>query len=105
MLEGLRLCKALWSGQPVDWDGRWQITQAVVAPTPIALVGRSSGSAAICRAAWSGPDKFFDGWFPIAPSAPDFATGLAHVRDCRPTAWSRSGISDRRDVPDTVAGR
>ncbi len=30
MLEGLRLCKALWSGQPVDWDGRWQMTQATV---------------------------------------------------------------------------
>ena len=23
MMEGLRLCRALWSGQPVDWDGRW----------------------------------------------------------------------------------
>ncbi len=34
MMEGLRLCKALWSGQPVDWEGRWQTTQAVVGPTP-----------------------------------------------------------------------
>jgi alkanesulfonate monooxygenase SsuD/methylene tetrahydromethanopterin reductase-like flavin-dependent oxidoreductase (luciferase family) len=25
--------------------------------------------------------KFFDGWFPIAPSAAEFSTGLAHVRD------------------------
>ena len=25
--------------------------------------------------------KFFDGWFPIAPNAADFAAGLAHVRD------------------------
>ena len=24
MLEGLRLCRALWSGEPVDWDGRWR---------------------------------------------------------------------------------
>ena len=22
MLEGLRLCRALWTGEPVDWDGR-----------------------------------------------------------------------------------
>src|SRR6476659_1820743 len=29
-----RLCRALWSGQPVHWDGRWQTTAAVVAPTP-----------------------------------------------------------------------
>src|SRR5689334_16535013 len=25
MLEGLRLCRALWSGEPVDWDGRWPV--------------------------------------------------------------------------------
>src|SRR3954465_548174 len=34
MMEGLRLCKALWSGRPVDWDGRWQMQGATVAPTP-----------------------------------------------------------------------
>ncbi len=34
MIEGLRLCRALWSGHPVDWDGRWQMTRATVAPTP-----------------------------------------------------------------------
>src|SRR3984957_8590414 len=34
MLEGLRLCKTLWSGEPVDWQGRWQMTQAVIGPTP-----------------------------------------------------------------------
>src|SRR5579862_9278104 len=22
-LEGLRLCRALWRGEPVDWQGRW----------------------------------------------------------------------------------
>jgi alkanesulfonate monooxygenase SsuD/methylene tetrahydromethanopterin reductase-like flavin-dependent oxidoreductase (luciferase family) len=80
MLEGLRLCKALWSGQPVDWDGRWQTSQAVVAPTPhrpggplLWIGGNLAGS--LDRAG-----KYFDGWFPIAPSAAEFATGLAHVR-------------------------
>ena len=24
LMEGLRLCCALWSGQPVTWSGRWQ---------------------------------------------------------------------------------
>jgi alkanesulfonate monooxygenase SsuD/methylene tetrahydromethanopterin reductase-like flavin-dependent oxidoreductase (luciferase family) len=81
MLEGLRLCKALWSGQPVDWDGRWQTSQAVIAPTPhrpggplLWIGGNLAGS--LDRAG-----KYFDGWFPIAPSAPDFAAGLAHVRN------------------------
>ena len=34
MLEGLRLCRALWSGEPVDWEGRWQVRQGTLAPTP-----------------------------------------------------------------------
>src|SRR6202035_1465357 len=34
MMEGLRLCRALWAGQPVDWDGRWPVKQGVLAPTP-----------------------------------------------------------------------
>src|ERR1700692_1496582 len=24
MMEGLRLCRALWTGEAVNWDGRWQ---------------------------------------------------------------------------------
>ena len=27
MMEGLRLCRALWSGDPVDWDGRWKCSR------------------------------------------------------------------------------
>jgi alkanesulfonate monooxygenase SsuD/methylene tetrahydromethanopterin reductase-like flavin-dependent oxidoreductase (luciferase family) len=25
MMEGLRLCRALWSGEKVEWDGRWRV--------------------------------------------------------------------------------
>ncbi len=25
MMEGLRLARALWTGKPVDWDGRWPV--------------------------------------------------------------------------------
>jgi hypothetical protein len=34
MMEGLRLMRALWSGKPVDWDGRWKVEGAVLGPTP-----------------------------------------------------------------------
>ena len=34
MMEGLRLMRALWSGEPVDWDGRWKMSGATVGPTP-----------------------------------------------------------------------
>ena len=25
MMEGIRLCQALWSGEPVKWEGRWKV--------------------------------------------------------------------------------
>jgi alkanesulfonate monooxygenase SsuD/methylene tetrahydromethanopterin reductase-like flavin-dependent oxidoreductase (luciferase family) len=81
MLEGLRLCKALWSGQPVDWDGRWQTVQAVVAPTPHRPGGPPLWIGGNLQGSLDRAGKFFDGWFPIAPSAADFASGLAHVRN------------------------
>jgi alkanesulfonate monooxygenase SsuD/methylene tetrahydromethanopterin reductase-like flavin-dependent oxidoreductase (luciferase family) len=81
MLEGLRLCKALWSGQPVDWNGRWQTTQAVVAPTPYRPGGPPLWIGGNLPGSLDRAGKTFNGWFPIAPNAPDFAAGLAHVRN------------------------
>src|SRR5262245_43352620 len=34
LLEGLRLCRALWSGKPVDWDGLWKVQHGILGPTP-----------------------------------------------------------------------
>ncbi|HEY4043079.1 MAG TPA: LLM class flavin-dependent oxidoreductase [Rhodopila sp.] len=81
MMEGLRLCKALWSGQPVDWDGRWQTTEAVVAPTPARPGGPPLWIGGNLPGSLERAGKYFDGWFPVAPSAADFAAGLTHVRD------------------------
>jgi len=68
MMEGLRLCRALWSGDPVDWDGRWKLQQAVVGPTPVQkggppIWGGGSAPASLKRAAIN-----FDGWFPSGPT-------------------------------------
>jgi alkanesulfonate monooxygenase SsuD/methylene tetrahydromethanopterin reductase-like flavin-dependent oxidoreductase (luciferase family) len=81
MLEGLRLCKALWSGQPVDWNGRWQTTQAVIGPTPAHPGGPPLWIGGNLAGSLDRAGKYFDGWFPIAPSAQDFAAGLAHVHN------------------------
>lgn len=81
MLEGLRLCKALWSGQPVEWDGRWQMNQAVIGPTPARAGGPLLWIGGNLAGSLDRAGKYFDGWFPIAPSAPEFADGLAHVRN------------------------
>ena len=80
MMEGLRLCRALWTGQPVDWDGRWPVKQGVVAPTPHRPGGPPLWIGGNLPASLERAAKAFDGWFPIAPAPETFATGLAHVR-------------------------
>jgi alkanesulfonate monooxygenase SsuD/methylene tetrahydromethanopterin reductase-like flavin-dependent oxidoreductase (luciferase family) len=69
LLEGMRLCKALWSGEPVDWDGRWHVEQGVLGPLPFQkggppIWGGGSAPAALARAG-----KYFDGWFPNGPDS------------------------------------
>jgi probable F420-dependent oxidoreductase len=69
LMEGMRLCKAFWSGQPVDWDGRWYVEQGVIGPTPHQpggppIWGGGSAPKALERAA-----RHFDGWFPTGPDA------------------------------------
>jgi probable F420-dependent oxidoreductase len=69
MLEGLRLCRALWTGEPVDWDGRWQVEAGVLGPTPHRAGGPpiwigGAGPLALRRAG-----REFDGWFPTGPEA------------------------------------
>lgn len=81
MLEGLRLCRALWSGQTVDWDGRWTVRQATVAPAPARSGGPPLWIGGNLPASLVRAGKAFDGWFPIAPSPADFAAGLATVRE------------------------
>jgi alkanesulfonate monooxygenase SsuD/methylene tetrahydromethanopterin reductase-like flavin-dependent oxidoreductase (luciferase family) len=95
MMEGLRLCKALWSGQPVDWEGRWQTTQAVVAPTPARPGGPLLWIGGNLTSSLERAGKYFDGWFPSAPDAPEFAAGLSCARDV---------ARDNGRDPDSVSG-
>jgi len=84
LLEGVRLCRALWRGKPVDWEGRWELTAATLAPVPYDKPDRPDGppfwlaagvTAGIERAA-----NHFDGWFPIGPDVATFAENNAHHR-------------------------
>lgn len=67
LVEGINLCRALWTGEAVTWQGRWPVKDIVVAPTPYQPGGppiwyASSVDAGVERAA-----RHFDGWFPIGP--------------------------------------
>ena len=64
MLEGLRLCRALWSGAPVDWDGRWKLEGARLAPEPFTPGGPKIWGGGGVEAALRRCAKHFDGWFP-----------------------------------------
>ncbi len=80
MMEGLRLCRALWTGQKVDWDGRWQLDQAELAPTPYRPGGPPLWIGGNLKASLDRAGRAFDGWFPIAPTPELFATQWADIR-------------------------
>lgn len=68
MLESVRLMRALWTGEAVEWDGRWKVTRGRLAPKPVQpggppMWGGGSAPASLTRAA-----KHFDGWFPTGPA-------------------------------------
>jgi alkanesulfonate monooxygenase SsuD/methylene tetrahydromethanopterin reductase-like flavin-dependent oxidoreductase (luciferase family) len=80
MMEGLRLCRALWTGEPIDWDGRWPVSHGVLAPTPYRPGGPPIWDGGNSPASLQRAGKTFDGWFPNAPDPAQFAAQLAEVR-------------------------
>jgi alkanesulfonate monooxygenase SsuD/methylene tetrahydromethanopterin reductase-like flavin-dependent oxidoreductase (luciferase family) len=79
MMEGLRLCRALWSGEPVDWDGRWPVQQGVLAPMPHRPGGPPVWIGGNTAASLERVGKGFDGWFPNAPDPGTFASQLNDI--------------------------
>ena len=69
MLEGLRLCRALWSGEPVDWEGRWPVKEGVLGPTPHNPGGPPVWLGTGHPAGLERTARHFDGWFPTGPDA------------------------------------
>jgi alkanesulfonate monooxygenase SsuD/methylene tetrahydromethanopterin reductase-like flavin-dependent oxidoreductase (luciferase family) len=95
MMEGLRLSRALWTGEPVDWDGRWPVHRGVLAPMPYRAGGPPLWIGGNLPASLERAGKFFDGWFPIAPAPDAIGEGLRRVRGL--------AIAAGRD-PDAIAG-
>ncbi len=79
MMEGLRLCRALWSGKPVNWDGRWQVKAGVLAPTPYREGGPPLWIGGNLPTSLERAGKFFDGWFPVSPDAATFGAQWQRV--------------------------
>jgi alkanesulfonate monooxygenase SsuD/methylene tetrahydromethanopterin reductase-like flavin-dependent oxidoreductase (luciferase family) len=67
MMEGLRLARALWTGNPVDWRGRWPVAGGVLGPTPERPGGPPIWLAGSVGPALARAGRHFDGWFSIEP--------------------------------------
>jgi alkanesulfonate monooxygenase SsuD/methylene tetrahydromethanopterin reductase-like flavin-dependent oxidoreductase (luciferase family) len=80
MMEGLRLCKALWTGTAVDWDGRWQVKDGVLAPTPHRPGGPPLWIGGNQPTSLERAGRWFDGWFPNAPDHAAYASHWAQIR-------------------------
>ena len=94
MLEGLRLCQALWSGEPVDWSGRWPIEQGVLAPKPARPGVPPIWIGGSVEAAMKRAGREFDGWFPSTPTAAQWAADFETVK--------ASAVEKGRDPADVT---
>ena len=68
LLEGLRLMRALWRGDAVDWDGRWTLRDLVLGPLPYRPGGPTVWGAGSHPNALARAGKWMDGWLPIWPN-------------------------------------
>src|SRR5215467_5899725 len=81
MMEGLRLARALWSGQPVDWDGRWKLERQTIGPTPARPGGPPLWIGGSLPASLERAGRHFDGWMPITPDAPTWGRQWQEVKE------------------------
>ncbi len=81
LVHGLRLCRELWSGESVEWDGPyWTLSGQSLQPTPHRPGGPpiwvgGSAAAALARAG-----RRYDGWFPVGGEVAGFKSGMQTVR-------------------------
>ena len=103
MMEGLRLARALWTGKPVDWNGRWRVEGGVLGPTPYRAGGPPIWMAGSVRPALERAARHFDGWFAneasLARWTEQWGEVQAILREAGRDAGKlrRSGLRDPRD--------
>lgn len=81
MLEGLRLARALWTGQPVTWEGRWTLENQTLGPVPHRPGGPPIWIGGMVRASLERVGRLYDGWFPNAPDPARWSAQWAEIAD------------------------
>lgn len=92
MMEGFRLCRALWTGEPVTWDGRWKLDAQRIGPTPHQPGGPPIWNGSRVRPGMERTGRHFDGWFPTGPDAESYREQIATVRECAEAAGRSPGV-------------
>ena len=85
VVEGLALCRALWTGKPVEWpavgkEGRWKVASSVLGPMPHRPGGPPIWVAGAVASARERIGRLYDGWFPNSPGVAEYAPQLADVK-------------------------
>ena len=91
MLEGLRLARELWSGQPVSWNGRWVVEEATLGPAPCRPGGPPIWIGGMVRASLERVGRLYDGWFPNAPDPARWQAQWAEIREIAQAAGRDPG--------------
>jgi alkanesulfonate monooxygenase SsuD/methylene tetrahydromethanopterin reductase-like flavin-dependent oxidoreductase (luciferase family) len=77
----LRLCRELWTGEPVSWNGRWVVENSVLGPVPHRPGGPPIWIGGMVRAARERVGRLYDGWFPNAPDAKGWGAQWREIQD------------------------
>jgi len=85
IIEMFKLCKELWRGEPVTWDGRWTLRDQTLAPIPHTPGGPPIWAAGSVPASLKRCARYFDGYFPSGPSdaavfAERFSSVVTHAK-------------------------
>jgi alkanesulfonate monooxygenase SsuD/methylene tetrahydromethanopterin reductase-like flavin-dependent oxidoreductase (luciferase family) len=91
MLEGLRLCRELWSGKPVEWSGRWTVSNSVLGPVPHRPGGPPFWIAGSLPASLERAAQHFDGWLPNAGDAAQWREQWATITSIAKSAGRDPG--------------
>ena len=100
MNEAIRLCKALWTGKPVDWSKLWTVKQGTVGPTPHRPGGPPIWFGGGLPAGRERTGKLYDGWFPNLPTPEEYPAQIGRGARGGEGGRPRSQRDHRRDVPD-----
>jgi alkanesulfonate monooxygenase SsuD/methylene tetrahydromethanopterin reductase-like flavin-dependent oxidoreductase (luciferase family) len=93
MMEGLRLCKAFWSGDRVNWDGRWKVEDSTLGPTPHRAGGPPIWGGGSAEASLTRAGRNFDGWFPTGPDSAGWGKQWKTVCDAAAEAGRAGAVT------------